>query len=62
VTWVDVQVGDFSGDGKADIAGRALQSGQWWTGVSSGSSFNTGLWTTWNPSVTWVNVMNGRYL
>jgi FG-GAP repeat len=60
VTWVDVQVGDFNGDGKADIAGRVSPSGQWWAGISNGSStFNPALWTTWNPSVTWVDVHAG---
>src|SRR5207302_11369341 len=35
-TWVDLRVGDFDGDGKADIAGRWLEGGQWW--VSYGGS------------------------
>jgi hypothetical protein len=56
VTWVDVQVGDFSGDGKADITGRVLENGQWWCGVSNGSAFNTSLWATWSPAVSWVDV------
>src|SRR5262249_42500052 len=30
VTWVDVKVGDFNGDGRDDVAGRVLQTGQWW--------------------------------
>jgi hypothetical protein len=62
VTWVDVQVGDFNGDGKADITGRVLESGQWWTGVSSGAGFNTTLWGQWSAGVTWVNVQNGFYV
>jgi hypothetical protein len=61
VTWVDVNVGDFNGDGKADLTGRVLQSGQWWTGLSTGSSFNTTLWATWNPNVTWVDVKVGDF-
>src|SRR5437660_5984706 len=56
VTWVDVQVGDFNGDGKADITGRALQSGQWWTAASTGNSFSTSLWAVWSTGVTWVDV------
>jgi len=51
-----VQVADFNGDGYADIAGRTLDSGQWWVGVSDGTQFNTTLWTTWSPAVSWVNV------
>jgi hypothetical protein len=42
-----LQVGDFDGDGKADLAGRYQQGGQWWSAVSSGSDFATSLWTTW---------------
>jgi hypothetical protein len=57
VTWVDVHVGDFNGDGKDDIVGRVLQTGQWWVGISNGSTgFNTTLWDTWSPNVTWVDV------
>ena len=41
VTWVDVQVGDFNGDGKADIVGRADELGTWWVGQSTGSNFNS---------------------
>jgi hypothetical protein len=62
VTWVDVQVGDFNGDGKSDITGRWLQAGSWWTGISSGSGFNTTQWGRWNPAVTWVDVQNGSYV
>jgi autotransporter-associated beta strand protein len=60
-TWVDVQVGDFNGDGKSDITGRYLQGGSWWTGVSSGSGFTTSQWGQWNPAVTWVDIQNGSY-
>ncbi len=63
VTWADVQVGDFSGDGKDDLAGRWLQAGQWYTGVSNGSTaFTTTLWDTWSPAANWVDVQHGRYL
>jgi hypothetical protein len=61
VTWVDVQVGDFTGDGKSDITGRVLQSGDWWTGVSTGKSFTTSLWTSWNGSVVWADIHTGDY-
>jgi len=46
VTWVDVLMGDFNGDGKTDIVGRYLQAGQWWMGQSTGSSFTSSLWAT----------------
>ncbi|HEV2946861.1 MAG TPA: autotransporter-associated beta strand repeat-containing protein [Gemmataceae bacterium] len=61
VTWVDVHVGDFNGDGKADIVGRYLQGGQWYVGISNGTSFTTTLWATWNPNVTWVDVNVGDF-
>ena len=32
-TWADVQIGDFEGDGTAQITGRALSNGLWWTGL-----------------------------
>src|SRR5262249_40863966 len=60
-TWVDVITGDFNGDGRADYAGRELQTGQWWVALSTGSSFTTTLWTTWNSAVTWANVLVGDF-
>jgi hypothetical protein len=66
--WVDVQVGDFNGALNAatglpiaDITGRIAQSGQWWTGLSTGASFSTSLWDTWNPAVTWMDVQVGNF-
>ena len=32
-TWVDVRIGDLNGDGKADIVGRDLSTGQWWANL-----------------------------
>jgi hypothetical protein len=52
-------VGDFNGDGKADIIGRYRQTGQWWVAQSTGSLFVNSLWATWNPKVTWVDVQVG---
>jgi hypothetical protein len=59
--WVDVQVGDFIGNGKTDIVGRFAQNGQWWIAQSTGSSFVNSLWATWNPNVTWVDVKVGDF-
>jgi hypothetical protein len=61
VTWVDVHAGDFNGDGKSDIVGRALQTGQWWAGISNGAVFSTSLWATWSTAVTWVDVQVGDF-
>jgi len=64
-TWVDVVVGDFNGDGKADIAGRVMQTGQWWVNISNGSTFTTKFWGAWAPdnpgTLDWVNVMVGDF-
>src|SRR5205807_3351895 len=40
VNWVDVHVGDFTGDKKDDIAGRVQPTGKWWVASSLGNSFN----------------------
>ena len=61
VTWVDVQTGDFNGDGKTDIIGRDSASGNWWVGQSTGAGFSSSLWTNWNPNVTWVDVRVGDF-
>jgi hypothetical protein len=61
VTWVDVQVGDFNGDGKSDITGRAMQTGQWWTGISTGSSLTSSFWGAWSTATTWLDVNSGRF-
>jgi hypothetical protein len=58
--WQDVQVGDFNGDGKADIAGRTV-SGDWWVAISDGSSFTNSFWGHWNPNVIWVDVKVGDF-
>jgi hypothetical protein len=58
-TWVDVKVGDLNGDGKDDLIGRVLQTGQWFAGISTGSSFATSFWEAWSPNVTWVDVQLG---
>jgi hypothetical protein len=61
VTWVDVRVGDFNGDGKDDLAGRAQQYGEWWLAISSGASFTSAKWETWNPRVNWTYVNVGDF-
>jgi hypothetical protein len=61
VTWVDVKVGDFTHDGKTDLAGRAKETGQWWVAQSSASSFTSSLWATWSTGVTWADVQIGDF-
>jgi hypothetical protein len=61
VTWVDVQVADFTAGGKSDIIGRVAGTGQWWVGLSTGSSFTTTLWTNWYSGVSWVDTQVGDF-
>ena len=61
VTWVDVKVGDFNGDGKTDILGRVQLTGRWWTGLSSSNSFNFTVWDQWPNTITWNNVIVGDF-
>jgi hypothetical protein len=45
----------------ADIVGRFNETGQWWVAQSTGSSFANRLWATWNPNVTWDDVVTGDF-
>lgn len=58
--WQDFQVGDFNGDGKADVIART-SSGEWWAGLSTGSSFTTTYFGRWSNAVTWVDVKAGDF-
>ncbi len=49
-------VGDFSGDGRDDIAGR--YAGEWWVGTSIGTFFSTWKWDTWTEG-DWDAVFAG---
>jgi hypothetical protein len=49
------------GTAGADIVGRVSETGQWWMAQSTGSSFANRLWTTWNPSVIWDDVVTGDF-
>jgi hypothetical protein len=50
--WRSWQVGDFNGDGRADIAGLS-RSGGWQVGVSTGSSFVA---QSWLATGSWAGV------
>src|SRR5260370_32686306 len=54
VTWSPVLTADFTGDGKADIAGFDTTTGQWTVGASTGSAFPSTVWAVWSPSIPWV--------
>lgn len=54
--WSNVQIGDFNGDGRTDIAGRS-SLGQWWVNRSTGSSFGASLYYgMWSTGTTWNDV------
>ncbi|MDY0167509.1 MAG: S8 family serine peptidase, partial [Thermoguttaceae bacterium] len=57
VELVDVMTADFTGDGKADIAGRVAGTGDWWVAASTGTGFTNAKWTRWNPNLELVDVM-----
>jgi subtilisin family serine protease len=39
-------VGDFTGDGRADVAIHDRETGDWWVGVSTGGAFTVQEWAT----------------
>ena len=60
VTWSSINVGDFNGDGKADLVARS-NIGQWWGLLSDstdGLRSNTHI-GYWNPNVTWTGIIAG---
>jgi hypothetical protein len=68
ITWVNFVVGDFNGDGKADIAARDLQRGNVFVALSSGSGFSIQYWNHWATAadlggrpITWVDVLAGDF-
>ncbi len=62
VDWLDVAVGDFDGDGYADLAGRVTSTGDWWVASSDGSKFTNQRWGRWSSGAdTWTDVMVGDF-
>jgi len=58
--WQDVRFGDFNADGKTDVAGRA-SNGEWYVGLSTGTSFTTTRWTRWKEAAEWRDVRIGDF-
>ena len=56
--WENIVVGDFNGDGRADIAGR--MNNRWYVGLNSGNSFVTTYWGLWGAG-NWTDVMVGDF-
>ncbi len=61
--WDQTGVGDFNGDGKADIVGRIQNSGdgRWFVSLSNGSRFLTYHWQGWSTRVAWGPVQVGDF-
>jgi hypothetical protein len=55
VDWQDVVVGDFTGDGRDDVAGRS--NGVWLVARSTPQGAVNEQWTSWSTTVSWTNVM-----
>ena len=55
--WIDIQVGDFNGDGREDVAGRVAATGEWWVALTNADgSVTNKLWGRWSPTAHWVDV------
>jgi hypothetical protein len=54
--WIQTFVGDFNGDGKADIAGYGF-NGNWFVGLSNGADkFSVGApWANWGSPSMWMD-------
>jgi hypothetical protein len=57
--WTNFLVGDFTGDGKKDIAARNSR-GDWWVAASTGTSFINAYWGSWSTAVSWPDIFAGR--
>jgi hypothetical protein len=44
-----------------DIIGRVDTSGDWWLARSDGTSFNNEKWGSWDPNITWHNILQGDF-
>ena len=56
VSWVDACVGDFDGDGMADLACRNAATGEWSVSLSDGSTGTTSVFGYWPPPISAVSV------
>lgn len=61
VAWTNISFGDFTGDGKDDIAGRDSSTGNWFVAVSSGTALTTSStrWGRFGATTTWLDVRVG---
>ncbi len=59
-TWLDINTGDFNGDGLIDRIGRT-STGQWWMAKNLGSSFQSVYLGSWNESLGYQDVLVGNF-
>ncbi len=61
VKWVDFRIGDYTGDGRDDVATRNSRTGQWTVAVSTGEDFDPTPFGVWDNDVDWQNVLAGNF-
>ncbi len=60
VTFSDIVAGDFNGDGRDDVAGRA-STGTWVVGLSNGTGFTNRAFGAWSTTAGFGNVLVGDF-
>ncbi len=61
VTDWTIVVGDFNGDGMADLMNRAASDGTFWLAQSTGSGFQNSYWGGLLNSISWTDITAGDY-
>ena len=60
-TWSDIQVGDFNGDGRDDLIGRAEENGNWYIAYSDGQRFETDRVGRISTRFEWTDAVVGDF-
>jgi RHS repeat-associated protein len=61
VSWTHFTVGDFNGDGLADVAAFNPATGAWEVAISNGKSFTISNWGSWSSTDNYQNVVAGDF-
>lgn len=56
VSWANLTVADFDGDGRADVVGRNPATNVWWLGQSTGAAFTNVRLGQFAAGVNWTSV------